>query len=146
MIDTQNKLYDTAIKYLGRDVTPADKVRDEVACAECVWAIVNEAFPEKKIPKMIGTADWARYMQKSPSFEQIQEPEKGAIIVAVTGTGNFIHGHIGIVGKNTSEDGTLWVMSNDSRNGFWTANYTVNTWNRYYQDKGKMSVLLFRVV
>ena len=36
-------------------------------------------------------------------------------------------------------------MSNDSRTGTFEASMTVNTWKRYYQQKGGMPTLLFRV-
>ena len=149
MIDeTRNKLYDTAVDLLNKDASPKDAANDRYGCMESVSSIIQKAFPKMRFPHILSTMEGYDYFLTSPSFEQIDAPEKGCIIISPTGTGNgnLTNGHVGIVGKNLAEDNSLWIMSNDSRNGLWSANYTVASWTKYYNGKGGMPVIFFRVV
>ena len=55
-------------------------------------------------------------------------PPPGSIIISPT-TDNGSIGHVGIVGY----DGL--VYSNSSRDGLWEQNYTVSSWNRYFDGR-----------
>lgn len=148
MNENQQHLYLTAYSFLGRDASPLDWARDDVGCSDSVSRVLQKAFPELRFPTFLSTRELYAYFTNSPSFKEEQTPEFGRIILSVTGMGNgkVSNGHVGIIGRNTSQDGSLWVMSNDSRFGTWEANLTVTSWNRYYRDRGGMVTHIFRVV
>lgn len=145
-----DKLYRTALKYVraGKDASPKDIATDDVACMESMSNIIREAFPELKFPMLLSTRAGYDYFVRSPSFERIDKPEPGCIIISVTGTGNgrVENGHIGTVGRYESPDGTLYVMSNNSFSGKFTADLTIGKWIRYYHALGGMEPHYFRVV
>ena len=66
------------------------------------------------------------------------------LAVTDTGSGKISNGHVAIVGKNISEDGTLWAMSNRSDSGLWEVNYTVGSFIRYFNGKGGFPILYFK--
>lgn len=140
------QIYQAAYKAIGKDNTPFDQVPDEVACVHHMSTILRGAL--KTFPIMDSTKVLFGYLEKSPAWEPLEAPEVGAIIVNVTDTGNGVvaHGHCGIVGKIKSEDGSPWVMSNDSDTGLWSVNYTVNSWKEHYQKKGGMKTFFYRGV
>lgn len=147
-MDNAQHLYDVAFSFLGKDASPRDLAPDEYGCAETVSDIVAAAFPELRFPTVLSTRELFDHLTRSPSFEQIAELEPGCIIVSVTGTGNGLvaNGHTGVVGKHLAPDGSLWIMSNNSRSGTFEANYSVNSWRRYYETKGGMPTHFFGVV
>ncbi len=147
-MDNAQHLYDTAFSFIGKDASPADLAADEYGCAETVSDIIQAAFPELRFPTVLSTHELYDHLLRSPSFEQITEPEPGCIILSVTGTGNgrVANGHTGIIGMHAAPDGSPWIMSNDSRNGLWTANYSLDSWKKYYEAKGGMPTHFFRVV
>lgn len=144
---SENALYSTAVSFIGRDASPADIAPDAYGCMETVSRILQKAYPELRFPTMLSTREGLAYFQKSPSFMELSEPVYGCIIISATGTGNgsVSNGHVGIVGKNTSPDGSVWVMSNSSMTGTWEVNFTLNSWKRYFQNRGGMSVHYFLV-
>ncbi len=144
----RQKLYDVAYAAVGTDVTPRDSVPDELACASCVSRLIQKALPEMNFPAVDSTRGLFDYMSKSPSFRGVQVASRGTIIIAVTGTGNgnIPHGHCGIVGKNLSPDGTLYVMSNDSASGFWRPNFTIQKFKNYFRDRGGYPLHFFDLV
>lgn len=140
MIDKEDVLYQTAHSFLGQDASPSDVAPDEYACAESVSRVLQHAFPGIHFPLLTGTYDLLHHLQNTPAFVEVQTPQYGCVIVSATGTGNgtIANGHTGIVGKNEGPDGTYWIMSNDSRNGIWSVNYTLGTWKAYYSLRGGM--------
>ena len=142
----QDQLYKAAFDFIGEDASPKDYAPDDFGCAESLSKVIQKAFPDIRFPTILSTRAMYDYLLKSMSFQRIVEPQKGCIILNVTGMGNgkVSNGHCGIVGKNTSEDGSLWVMSNDSRDGDWEVRYTVNSWKRYFEQKGGMVTLYFK--
>lgn len=140
-------IYEKAFESLGKDNTPEDRIPDELSCVDQLSTIVSTALEgNSKFPIMYSTRSLFEYLSKSPSWKSVELPRYGDIILSVTGEGNgsIAHGHCGILGKKTSEDGSLWIMSNDSRNGIWSANYTVASWHRYFAAKGGMYSHFFR--
>lgn len=105
-----------------------------------VSSITQEAIPGIKFPMILSTSEGLKYLQKSPHFIEVLVPKKGTIILFATATGNGIvkNGHTGVCGEHTSPDGSLWVMTNDSRTGTFAINFTVNSMLHYYHDKGGM--------
>ena len=148
MLDERLHLYETAVSFLGRDASPKDVAIDLLGCAESVSAVIQAAFHLLKFPTLTSTKQIYAYFEQSLSFGKIDNPEPYCFILAVTGMGNgtIKNGHVGICGKNTAPDGTLWVMSNDSRTGTWEVTHTVGSWRRYYEQKGGMPTLFYRLV
>lgn len=141
----RNDLYETAFKALGTDASPSDNAPDEYGCAESESNIIRKALPELRFPIFTSTIALYRHLLNSPSFVQVSEPSYGCIILSVTGSGNgsVLNGHTGIVGIRNSPDGTPWIMSNDSRNGIWSVNYTLKTWKAFYEVRGGMPTHFF---
>lgn len=142
------RLYDASYSFLGTDASPADIAPDEYGCAESLSKVVQKALPELRFPTILATWILYDHFTKSPSFQQIDKPEPHCIVLSVTGTGNgrVPNGHVGIIGENKAPDGSYWIMSNNSYSGTWEVTGTLNAWNRYYQIKGGMPTLYFRVV
>jgi len=143
----QDKIYNTALSLIGYDASPRNEAPDMYACAETVSSIVRKALPELRFPVITGTSELFDYLDRSPSFTRVISPEHGDIIISPTGTGNGVlpHGHTGIIGNNTSPDGSLWIMSNDSRTGTLEVNFTLDSWHRFYGTRGGYPVFIFRV-
>lgn len=141
------KLYETAFSLIGMDASPQDVVPDEFGCAETLSKVIQKAFPDFHFPSLLSTREVYAYLMRSPSFEEVDEPMYGDVILSVTGLGNgsVPNGHVGIVGKHLSPNGSLWVMSNDSRTGTWEANYSIEGWRRFFETRGGMKTHFFRV-
>src|SRR3990167_3806724 len=142
----QDQLYKAAFDFIGKDASPKDYAPDDLGCAESISAVIQEAFPDIRFPTLLSTLELYNYLFKSMSFQRIIEPQKGCIMLAVTGmcSGKVSNGHVVIIGKNISPDGTLWAMGNSSRTGTWEVNYTVGSFIRYFEGKGGFPILYFR--
>lgn len=133
-------LYDVAKKHLGTDPTPKDSIKDSEACASVVTTLMKEINPAT--PHIPGTWSLMEWLDKSPLWEQVTQPEKGDIILSPTGTGTG-SGHVGVI----MEDGL--VASNNSfgqNSGLLTENYTIELWFRKFGVEQKMKVLFYRYV
>lgn len=141
VLSNREKLYETAKSLLSKEVSPNDVAPDELACVESLNEVYKKAF---------GTIIWTGTAYTSTSalfnlistdsrFDRITAPLFGDIILTPTGTGNGTRrGHCGVVGKQ-------WIMSNDSRTGTWEANYTIESWLKFFAVGGGMPVYYFRV-
>lgn len=128
-------LYETAIACLGKDMS--DRAPNELGCADSVNNI-SELAEGKEIGG--GTSTYLLYaaLNGSPRYKKVTTPVMGAIVISPSGYSKkgAKNGHVGIVGKNLSkDDGTLWIMSNDSFKGTWEANFTVASWKKYFGTK-----------
>lgn len=132
------KLYNAARAVLDTDVTPKDRVPDEVACAEVVSTILNKVTI---VPHMTGTYTMYTYLRSNPRFEKVTTPLPGDIIISPTGMGNrnLKHGHVGIVGVGGA------IMSNSSHNGKFEKNYTLQSWYKRFGLLGGMPLYYFRL-
>lgn len=144
---TPMRLYEAAFSLLGMDASPQDIVPDEFGCAETLSRVVQKAFPDLKFPTLLSTREMYSHLTRSPSFEEVDEPIYGDIIISVTGLGNgsVPNGHCGVVGRHLAPNGSLWIMSNDSRSGTWEANYSIEGWRRFFETRGGMKTHYFRV-
>lgn len=123
----------------GLDASPNDVVADELACAESVSNILRKILPD--FPIITGTWTLMDYLSKNKLFKEVTSPSAGTIIISATGTGNGkIRGHVGIF----IEGGM--IMSNDSRDGLFKANYTLESWNQRYLQLGGFPVRFFEMV
>ena len=144
--DLADKIYSESLKSVSKDITPEDRVPDEYSCVQQITTILRRVLPT--FPIMDSTIVLNSYLSKSPQWKKVTIPRHGDVHVFVTNSGNGTvkNGHAFICGKFISEDGTRWLMSNDSRNGQWSVNYTIASANKYYSVKGGMSPHYYRIV
>lgn len=137
-MNKSEQLYEKAISMLGKDASPRDLVNDSVGCAETVSSLINSIDPTFNV--ITGTWTLWDMFKLRGDFALVNPPEKGCIVLSVTGLGNgkVPNGHAGIVG----EDGI--IMSNDSRTGKFLENYTIDEWVDYFQKKGGYPVFYFK--
>ena len=149
MINTQTAtsehLYYTAKSFLGIDITPKDEIPDDVACVAQVQEVVRRATGNYI---GIGAALYNTRAFKDQSLKdrrmfEVHEDEilPGDICVYPTGEGNgrISNGHVFIIGEHQ------W-MSNSSKTGLWSANYTRQSAKDYYETKGGYTPYFFRLV
>lgn len=144
----RNQLYESALKYIGIDASPADRVPDEVACAESVCDIIKSIMPT--MPVITGTWTLWDYMEKHAKFKKVTVPMPGTIIISPTGKGNgSIRGHVGICGdrgvimSNTSFDNP---KTPENEKGKWMPNFTIDTWIEWYKNKGGMPIYMYDLI
>jgi peptidoglycan hydrolase-like protein with peptidoglycan-binding domain len=131
-------LHEAALSCLNKDVTPADIVSDEVACAETVNAIYKKAFG-KEIGGGASTYMLYESLKNNPLFVKTNSPSAGDIVISPTGHGNgtLSNGHVGIVGVDNS------IMSNNSSTGKFTRNFTFESWRTRYVYRGGFPMAFF---
>ena len=140
ILSMKPSLYTVAKKYLGVDVTPQDAVVDELACASTLTTLMREVYPET--PHITGTWTLMEWLNTSPKWKKVEQPESGDIIISPTGYGRGI-GHCGVV----MEDGI--IASNNSYGvyaGKFTENYTMQSWQNRYGVKQSLPIVFFRRV
>lgn len=139
----ESKIFNVAFQLVGQDVTPRDVVPDVVACAETVSTIINKVLND--FPVIPGTYTLAERLKSDKRFERIDQPEKGAILIYPTGTGNgnVSNGHVFICDEFNG--GATKLYSNSSANGIFTQNYTYDSARKYYLSKGGFAELIFRL-
>lgn len=133
-----------AKELVGQDASPNNLVDNEVACAESVSTIIHSLYPN--FPIITGTASLLSKLvgySNGGNWQEIDTPQAGAIIISPTGFGtnpNMPHGHTGICGEN----GLIYSNSSSSiPAGKWEQNYTIDTWRKYFQEKGGYPVRFF---
>jgi len=147
------KLYNAALKAIGKDNTPNDVIPDEVGCAEHVDTIHRMALGYYMNGKTkditVSTYQAWRIMRDSPRFTAVDRPLEGDILVYATGTGNgnLSNGHIFICGEVDNNDmQNTKLMSNSSATGTFEQNYTVATAKARYESLGGYPAYWFRAV
>jgi hypothetical protein len=142
----RERLYEMAKACLlpPHDVSPEDVAPDEYGCVESfdnIYKLTFGAFINgTKNKSTLSTIEAYKYFTTHPQqWEKIDTPLPGDVIICVTGTGNgnLSNGHIGICGKT-------WIMSNNSYNGNWEANFSYERWRNYYEVKGGFKSHYFR--
>lgn len=133
------KLNAVSTSYLGKDVTPLDRVDDDVACASSVSTLLAKIMD---FPHITGTWTMMHKFETDSRFQETgYRPEEGLIVIAATGTGNrSMRGHVGILGS----DG--YIRANVSSSGKWQISYSVKQWYERYGNKGGFPVRWFRIV
>ena len=139
------RLYDAAFAVIGKDMS--DRAENRLGCADAVNNIHQTAFG---VEIGGGTSTYLLYdaLRLSSRYALVAgKPRRGDIIISPSGYSSkgTKHGHVGIVGKNTAPDGSLYVMSNDSEKGTWEANYTVKSWTAYFGTKLGFPVHIYRL-
>ncbi len=130
-----NSIYNQAKASLGKHLTLDPSVPDELGCAEAVSTILTRAgvtdLPLKGFPGTQGLDAWL-----SKHFTQVDTPTPGAIVMSSTVGAN--HGHCGVVGYHG-------IMSNDSSNGLWAENYTLDSWSHSFKTIKGLEVKYYEV-
>lgn len=132
-------LYTRARAYVGRDASPEDRVSDIVGCAESVSCIVRDVLPD--FPIITGTNTLWRRLEGDLRFERVLTPREGDIIISPTGTvaNAPFPGHVGIFSRHGA------IMSNESFDGHWEQNYTLESWQMRWGEAG-FPVYFYRLV
>lgn len=134
-------LYKVAVESIGTDASPKDIAPDNLGCAETINAIYEKAFGAQ-IGGDVSTYRLYSCLKNHPYFESVSDPLPGDIIISPTGYNSpqnpMKNGHAGFVGENGV------VMSNESKNGKFEVNYTIQSWRDKYQTKGGYPVKFFR--
>lgn len=133
------QIYEKALSLVGTDASPSDEVNDSIACAETLSTIINSI--DNTFPVITGTWtlwDFVKRIRKD--FIKITQPEKGAILMYVTGTGNgkIKNGHVFIVGENGK------LLSNNSLTGKFDSHWTVETARNHYGVEGGYPRYIYR--
>ena len=146
MLPTENgkKMYQAAVPCLGIDASPEDLADDELGCAETWHQIYRKAFGEYFIAdayERLSTRRLKLKLDVSVLFMKVTDPLPGDTVLSATGFGGTKAvpvGHVGVMGENGI------IMSNDSRDGTFDANYTLDSWRRRYVEKGNFAMDFYR--
>jgi hypothetical protein len=124
---------------IGQDASPKDLAVDGLGCAESLSTILRGIMPT--FPVVTGTWSLWDVLRGHADFWEVDTPERGDIILSVTGTGfGVFPGHTGVVSDDAK------VMSNDSADGIWRENYTLESWKDRYELRGGFKTRFFRLV
>lgn len=141
--NASNLLYGTAKALIGQNLAPSWQ---PLACAASMSYIVRKAFGENL--NLIHTSNWETYLTNSPKWEKVNEPEPYCVILVNTDKlpkiNGIEHGHIGIVGKFDSPDGTKYTMSNNSETYRWDTHLSLKDWENYWVKKGGGKITYWR--
>jgi len=133
----RNKLYNLAKSKIGQDLSKI--ASNNLGCAEAVSRILNELLG--KTVDITTSTYWLYQSLNNCLFKRVNKPEPGCIIISPTGYGDgrIPHGHVGIVSNNSL------IMSNNSNNGKWEENFSIDGWYRYYKVGGGYPVLFYKL-
>lgn len=140
------EIYDIAKESLGRHMTLNPAVPAEVGCAEAVSSVLLKAGMKILPGGIAGTADLFAWLSLEASgFQQIAEPEAGAVIISPT-IGSQ-HGHTGIVGAaGAIGNGMRGIMSNNSDSGLFLELWNTASWQQYYEAALGLRTYYFRAL
>lgn len=130
-------LLEVCNEHIGVDASPNDIAPDELGCAETVSTLINKV--DRDFPIIPGTWTLWNILNNRTNYERVTVPSPETIIISPTGTGNgSIPGHVGIM----LDDGV--IASNDSATGKFIKNYTLDTWQKRYVEKGGFKVYMYK--
>lgn len=147
MTPTQQKVYDTLLRYFGTHCTLNPSIPAEVGCAEAASFVLQKAGV-KGLPTtgISGTATLYEWLKSNPHFLRVYAPEAGAIIISPTGYGNgSVTGHVGFLGyKGHVFPGDFGIVSNDSQTGLLLELWNLTNWRKNYGVVGGLPIAFFR--
>lgn len=132
------KVYQTAQKSIGQDLC---NVSPELGCI----VVINEIF-KRAIGQYIdgdnSTYRLYHFLLSDKRFKQVDKPQQGTLMLAVTGMGNgsLDHGHGAIKGKNNQ------VISNNSKTGLVDDHYNSWSWETKYEKGGGFRTFYFDIL
>lgn len=138
------KVYATAKGLIGQKLA-ANNAADNYGvygCAESVNAVWMKTFG-RPIGGGASTALMLVALENKDRFDEVPFAQAGPgdVVIAATGTSTKYpqaHGHTGILGQT-------WIMSNSSETTEWTANYTPDMWEKYFDNIMGFKTRCFRV-
>lgn len=130
-------LCDVAYQNLGKDLSPT---QNAFGCAETISTLLKLAFGDAYAT--LSTATFYTHFMGSNSYEKVENPLPGDIVVSPTGygNGNMANGHIGVVG-NTGQ-----ILSNNSYDSKLEINYDLVSWRARYVGIGGFPMAYFRKI
>ncbi len=140
----QEKLYASALYFLGTDSSPKDEAPDEYGCADSVSQIIKAVYSDFK--GSVSTAELYNNLLKDKRFQKVTDFQAGDIIISPTGinklfnNANMKNGHIGIVAENEN------IFSNSSATGLFIQNFTIQSWVERYRKNGGYRIYCFRAI
>lgn len=143
----REKIYSTAVSFLGKDASPNDLANDEYGCADSVCGVLFKALGYPGFEWTVSTTTLYTSLINSPDWMEVDAShvKRGDVIVSPTGMSSIVgtpisNGHTGVVGDNST------IMSNNSYKGVFESNYTFKTWEDRYVKKGGYKMHFFRKV
>lgn len=138
-------LYRAAKAHIGQNLAPGMEV---LGCAISLSAVYNRAFPARTLLRFVNTTQFYEWLEKNAVKLESAQPD--CVIVSPTSMipsgGPLKNGHIGVVGRIASDDGSNYIMSNNSIKGVWDVHWTVEKWNDYYGKYGRIPTFYYKLV
>jgi peptidoglycan hydrolase-like protein with peptidoglycan-binding domain len=137
----REKIYRSAIAFLGIDASPNDLAPDEFGCADSVCGVLQKALgKDMGIDWSVSTSILERELAISKGYMLVATPQRGDILISSTGKGNgkLANGHTGIWLDNYN------IASNNSSTGRFEENYNASTWKDRYVDIGGFPMHTYR--
>ncbi len=119
-MSASEQLRATAKLWLGKDASPNNLEKSEVACAETVVFLVNQTWPGTLDIKIVGTDALDTALRRCKRFKPVLDPIPGTIEVSPRTPS--VNGHTGIYVEADS------IASNNSITGHFNENYTRQSW------------------
>lgn len=133
--------YEVAKKCLNKSQVP-NGYDPVLGCAISLNTIHKKTFG-REIGGGSSTLNLYNALKNDNTFISVIDPVYGDIIISPTGTAPITsplpHGHVGIVAK-------YGIMSNNSNNGLWEVNHSLESWTKYYKIKGGYPIYYFRKI
>jgi len=135
-------LYEAVKESLNVDVSPKDRARDEVGCAESASEVIRKVLPD--FPVVLGTWSLLDRLQNDTRFKKVTIPMPGTIIISPTGESLRdpapFPGHVGFFLEG------MKIASNTSATGMFEQNYTLETWKKRWGDEGKYPIYYYQLI
>lgn len=126
------KLHQEVLLWVGKDASPKDLVSDDVGCAESATNIIQQVFPNFRVP-IFSTKDMGEELdRRSDLFKRTKIFKPGTVICSPRN--DTTNGHVGFF----TEKGV--IISNDSKTGKMLKNYTVDSWIKEMREKRKLPI------
>lgn len=128
-----NPIYEAAKEALGKHITLNDDVPPDLGCAESISVVLKNAGVANIPPQGFeGTWGLYQWLSNNKDFQEVPTAVVGSIVISPTGMssqGANKHGHTGCVLK-------YGIASNNSNNGRFEENYTVENWEYSFAVEG----------
>jgi hypothetical protein len=139
----QEKIFASALYFLGTDSSPKDEAPDEYGCADSVSQIIKAVYDDFK--GSVSTAQLYNNLLKDKRFIKVKDFQPGDIIISPTGINKVFNndiknGHIGIIAENEN------IFSNNSASGLFIQNFTIESWVKRYRINGGYRIYSFRAI
>ncbi len=137
VLTRREEILKAAKEALDTDASPENKAHRDLACAESVSHILNSVIPH--FPKgVLSTAELEHFLDYSPDFVPTKIPKPGCVIVSPRNATQ--HGHAGLF--LTADR----IASNDSEDGLWKDNYSLDEWAKEMRGERGLHIFLFEAV